>query len=36
MARIDELLGDAVTVGIAGHVGPDGDCVGSCMVPRRI
>ena len=31
MARIDELLGDAGTVGIAGHVGPDGDCVGSCM-----
>ena len=31
MARIDALLGDARTVGIAGHVGPDGDCVGSCM-----
>ena len=31
MARIDELLGRAKTIGIAGHVGPDGDCVGSCM-----
>ena len=31
MARIDELLGSAKTIGIAGHVGPDGDCVGSCM-----
>ena len=31
MARIDALLGSAKTIGIAGHVGPDGDCVGSCM-----
>lgn len=31
MAKIDELIGSAKTVGIAGHVGPDGDCVGSCM-----
>lgn len=31
MAKIDELLGSAHSIGIAGHVGPDGDCVGSCM-----
>ena len=31
MAKIDELLGNAVTVAIAGHISPDGDCVGSCM-----
>ncbi len=31
MERISEILGDAKTVGIAGHVRPDGDCVGSCM-----
>lgn len=31
MERISEILGDAKTIGIAGHVRPDGDCVGSCM-----
>ncbi len=31
MAKIDELLQGAVTIAIAGHTGPDGDCVGSCM-----
>lgn len=31
MIKIDEIIGDAKTVGIAGHVRPDGDCVGSCM-----
>lgn len=29
--KIDEIIGEAKTVGIAGHVRPDGDCVGSCM-----
>lgn len=29
--KINEIIGDAKTVGIAGHVRPDGDCVGSCM-----
>ena len=30
--RIDELITPQVrTVGISGHTGPDGDCVGSCM-----
>lgn len=29
--KIDMELGDARTVGIAGHIRPDGDCVGSCM-----
>ncbi|MBR0171587.1 MAG: bifunctional oligoribonuclease/PAP phosphatase NrnA [Lachnospiraceae bacterium] len=29
---IDELITEQVrTVGISGHTGPDGDCVGSCM-----
>lgn len=31
MIKINEIIGDAKTVGIAGHVRPDGDCVGSCM-----
>ena len=29
--RIDDFLTDVRTVGISGHVRPDGDCVGSCM-----
>lgn len=29
--KIGNELEDAKTVGIAGHVRPDGDCVGSCM-----
>ena len=28
---LEELLTDVKTVAIAGHVRPDGDCVGSCM-----
>ena len=28
---IKELIGDAKTIGIAGHIRPDGDCIGSCM-----
>ena len=31
MKKIDEIIGNAKTIGIAGHVRPDGDCVGSCM-----
>lgn len=31
MKKIDEIIGEAKTIGIAGHVRPDGDCVGSCM-----
>lgn len=31
MAKIDEYLQDIKTVAIAGHVNPDGDCIGSCM-----
>ena len=30
MKRIDELK-DIRTVAIAGHIRPDGDCIGSCM-----
>jgi phosphoesterase RecJ-like protein len=29
--RIEEIIGNAGTIGIAGHVRPDGDCIGSCM-----
>ena len=29
--RLDEILEGKHTVGIAGHVNPDGDCVGSCL-----
>lgn len=31
MKHISEVLDGVRTVGIAGHVRPDGDCVGSCM-----
>lgn len=31
MMKINEIIGDAKTVGIAGHIRPDGDCIGSCM-----
>ncbi len=31
MIKIDEFLKDVKSVGIAGHVRPDGDCVGSCL-----
>ena len=29
--RIDEIVAGAKTVGIGGHIRPDGDCVGSTM-----
>lgn len=29
--NFDKLIKDAKTVGISGHVRPDGDCVGSCL-----
>lgn len=31
MNNIAEILNDVTTIGIGGHVRPDGDCVGSCM-----
>ena len=31
MNNIGEILEGVKTMGIAGHVRPDGDCVGSCM-----
>jgi len=31
MNRIETALEDVKTVAIAGHVNPDGDCIGSCM-----
>lgn len=31
MKSIKEIIGDARTVAISGHIRPDGDCVGSCM-----
>ena len=29
--KIDDYLGDVRTVGITGHIRPDGDCLGSCL-----
>lgn len=31
MERIEEILDGVTTMGIGGHIRPDGDCVGSCM-----
>lgn len=31
MEKLDSFLTDVKTVGIAGHVKPDGDCAGSCL-----
>ena len=31
MKNISEVLTGVKTMGIAGHIRPDGDCVGSCM-----
>ena len=31
MENIAEVLKNIKTVGIGGHIRPDGDCVGSCM-----
>ncbi len=29
--KINDVIGNAKTIGIAGHIRPDGDCIGSCM-----
>ena len=29
--KIDQLVQSAKTIGISGHIRPDGDCIGSCM-----
>ena len=31
MKKLDEILEGVRTVAVAGHVNPDGDCVGSAM-----
>ena len=31
MKRLDEILAGKKSVGLAGHVRPDGDCVGSTL-----
>ncbi|MDO5135519.1 MAG: bifunctional oligoribonuclease/PAP phosphatase NrnA [Eubacteriales bacterium] len=31
MERLDEILEGVSTMGIGGHIRPDGDCIGSCM-----
>ncbi len=31
MTNLDEMLQGKETIGIAGHIRPDGDCVGSCL-----
>ena len=32
MKKINDIIGDAKTIGIAGHLRPDGDCMGSCCL----
>ena len=29
--RLDDIIGDAKSIGIAGHIRPDGDCAGSSL-----
>ena len=31
MKKIAEIINDASTIAIGGHIRPDGDCIGSCM-----
>lgn len=31
MLQLSEEIRNAKTIGIGGHIRPDGDCVGSCM-----
>lgn len=31
LLNIKKIIGDAKTIGITGHIRPDGDCIGSCM-----
>ena len=31
MKNLDDMVTGVASVAIAGHVNPDGDCVGSCM-----
>ena len=31
MGRLDEVLLGVKSVGLSGHIRPDGDCVGSCL-----
>ena len=31
MKNISEILENVKTVGIGGHIRPDGDCIGSCL-----
>jgi phosphoesterase RecJ-like protein len=31
MEKLKDIIGEAKTVGITGHIRPDGDCVGSCL-----
>ncbi|MBR2190690.1 MAG: bifunctional oligoribonuclease/PAP phosphatase NrnA, partial [Eubacterium sp.] len=31
MMKINDIIGDATKIGIAGHIRPDGDAIGSCM-----
>ncbi len=31
MSRLDALIGDAKNIAVAGHISPDGDCIGACL-----
>ena len=33
--NFEELIANAHTIGISGHIRPDGDCVGSCLAVVR-
>ena len=36
MDRINELIKNASSVAVIGHVRPDGDCVGSCLALQQV
>lgn len=35
MTKLEQMLGEAASVVILGHVNPDGDCMGSCLAMYR-
>ena len=36
MKSLDELFAGVKTAAIAGHIRPDGDCVGSCLATYNL
>ena len=35
MTKLEQMLNEAASVVILGHVNPDGDCMGSCLAMYR-